>query len=105
MPHHITIKFFRMEKYLSVPVTSLGNQLVSVAGVKLIDEATATSTTTTIHYIDGTVTTLTHDADTGYSMLLALQAAMNTALQTSWKDLVHPVKVPKAVSNIANANA
>jgi len=93
-----------MEKFIKVTVTGLGQQLVSVSGVKLIDEASATATATTIHYADGTVTTLTHAADANFSVLLALQNAMQQALIKPWTDLV-PVEVDLnvAVSNIANS--
>lgn len=93
-----------MDKFIEIPVTSLGNQLVSVSGVKLIDEASATATATTIHYADGTVTTVTHAADADFSVLLALQNAMKQALIKPWTDLV-PVEVSLnvAVSNIANS--
>lgn len=93
-----------MEKFIYVPVTGLGNQLVSVTGIKLIDEASATATATTIHYQDGTVTTLTHAADTAFSVLLALQNAVKDALIQPWTN-VAPVTVSLnvAVSAIANA--
>lgn len=93
-----------MEKFIKVPVTGLGNQLVSVAGVKLIDEGSATATSTTIHYADGTVTTISHAADTAFSVLLALQNAMQEALIQSWTN-VAPVTVSLnvAVSGIVNA--
>ena len=91
-----------MEKFIYIPVTGLGNQLVSVTNVKLIDEASATATT--IHYNDGTVTTVSHAADTAFSVLIALQNAMVAALQESWTR-VAPITVSLnvAVSGIANA--
>lgn len=93
-----------MEKFIYIPVTGLGNQMVSVTNVKLIDEASATATATTIHYNDGTVTTVTHAADTAFSVLIALQNAMVAALQESWTR-VAPITVSLnvAVSGIANA--
>jgi dihydroneopterin aldolase len=69
----------------------------------LIDEATSTAVTTTIHYMDGTTTTLTHAADTAFSVLLALQNAMANALQSDWKKVTHDVTLSVAVSGIANA--
>ena len=92
-----------MEKFLSIPVPGLGNQYVSVAGVKLIDEATPTASATTIHYMDGTTTTIGHAADTAYSVLLALQTAMVSALQTNWQNPVWPVSLNVAVTGITNA--
>jgi hypothetical protein len=92
-----------MEKYLSVPVTGEGSQLVSISGVKLIDSASATATATTIAYIDGTVSTITHAAAVAFDVRIALEVAMDMALQTSWTKVAHTVVMPKAVSAIANA--
>lgn len=92
-----------MEKYLSVPVTGEGSQLVSISGVKLIDSASATATATTIAYIDGTVSTITHAAAVAFDVRIALEEAMDIALQTAWTKVAHTVVMPKAVSAIANA--
>lgn len=89
-----------MEKFLSIPVTGLGDQYVSVVGVKLINQAV--NTDTTIHYMDGTTTTITHAVDTAYSVLIALQTAMVSALQTNWQSPVWPVSLSVAVSGIVN---
>ena len=93
-----------MEKFIKISVTGLGDQLVSVSGVKLVDEASATAIATTIHYADGTVTTINHAADTAFSVLLAIQDAMLSALIKPWTD-VAPVEVSLnvAVSGIANS--
>ena len=93
-----------MEKFIKIAVTGLGDQLVSVSGVKLVDEASATALSTTIHYADGTVTTITHAADANFSVLLAIQDAMLSALVKPWTD-VAPVEVNLnvAVSQIANS--
>jgi hypothetical protein len=37
------IKFFKMAKFLSIPVTSEGNQLVSADNIKLIEQASTTT--------------------------------------------------------------
>jgi hypothetical protein len=93
-----------MEKFVYIPVTGLGNQLVSVTGIKLIDEASSTATATTIHYNDGTTTTLTHAADTAFSVLLAMQNAVTSALTQSWTNVAPlTVSLNVAVSGIANA--
>ena len=49
-----------MEKYLSIPVTNEGNQLVTLSNVKLIEAASTTSTT--INYGSSKVITITHAA-------------------------------------------
>ena len=94
-----------MNKFLSIPVTSNGNKLVSVSNVKLITQAaqSATAVTTLIDYIDGTTTTLTHAAAVAFDMRIALEDAMNSALQSNWQKVVHPFTSPKAVSGIVNA--
>jgi hypothetical protein len=76
-----------MEKFIYIPVVDLGNQLVSVANVKLIYESESTAKETLIHYNDGTVTKISHDDDTDYSVLLALQNALVASLQKSWTNV------------------
>jgi hypothetical protein len=94
-----------MQKYLSIPVTSKGNKLVSVTNVKLISQAAeaATAVTTLIAYDDGTVTTITHAAAAAFDMRIALESAMVAALQSNWREVVHSFTSPKAVSGIVNA--
>lgn len=92
-----------MEKFLSIPVTSQGNQLVSVSGIKLIDAASATETATTIAYAGGKVTTVTSAAQVAFSMRDFLQDSMVEALQSPWRQVVHQVTPPQAVSEIAVA--
>ncbi len=94
-----------MTKYLSIPITSKGDRLVSITDVKLITQAaeSATALTTLIAYHDGTVTTITHAAAVAFSMRNALQTTMDTALQSDWKKIVHSFSSPQAVSAIVNA--
>lgn len=91
-----------MEKFLSIPVTSQGNQLVSANNVILVEAASdsATAVTTLITYAGGKVVTLTHAAQVAYSMKSAIQNAIAAALQTSWTNVVYDVTVPQAVSDI-----
>ncbi len=91
-----------MEKFLSIPVTSQGNQLVSANNVILVESASdsATATSTLITYAGGKVVTLTHAAQVAFSMKLAIQNAIAAALQTSWTNVVYDVTVPQAVSDI-----
>jgi hypothetical protein len=91
-----------MEKFLSIPVTSAGNQLVSATNVILVEAASdsATATSTTITYAGGKVVTLTHAAQVAFSMRDAIQAAIVNALGTSWTHVVFPTSVPQAVSDI-----
>jgi hypothetical protein len=92
-----------MEKFLSIPVTSEGNQLVAATNIVLIDAASATATTTVITYAGGKVVTLTHAAQVAFSMRDAIQNGVASALQTSWTNPVYEIAVPQAVSGIAVA--
>ena len=92
-----------MEKFLSIPVTSEGNQLVAATNIVLIDAASATATTTVITYAGGKVVTLTHAAQVAFSMRDAIQNGVANALQTSWTNPVYEITVPQAVSGIAVA--
>jgi hypothetical protein len=91
-----------MEKFLSIPVTSAGNQLVSANNVILVEAGSdsATATTTLITYAGGKVVTLTHAAQVAFSMRNAIQDAITNALGTSWTHVVYAVTVPQAVSDI-----
>lgn len=92
-----------MEKFLSLPVTSQGNQLISATNVILVDAASATATATTITYAGGKVVTLTHAAQVAFSMRDAIQNAIVNALGTSWTHVVFPTSVPQAISEIGVA--
>ena len=70
-----------MQKFLSIPVTGEQNQLVSCNNIKLIEQAS--TTTVTVTYGAGKVTTLTHAASSAGSeeMRDAIQEAVIEALQ------------------------
>ena len=93
-----------MAKFLSIPVTSKGNQLLSLDSIVLI--AQASTTTVTVTYVTGKIATVTHaTADAGeYTMRDVVQDAMVEALQDSWTHVVYPAEgVKYAVSGIAVA--
>lgn len=92
-----------MEKFLSLPVTSQGNQLISATNVILVDAASATATATAITYAGGKVVTLTHAAQVAFSMRDAIQNGIANALQTSWTNTVYEITVPQAISEIGVA--
>ena len=91
-----------MEKFLSIPVTSAGNQLVSANNIVLIEAGSdsATATTTLITYAGGKVVTLTHAAQVAFNMRNAIQNAVVAAHQQPWYNVVYTTTVPKAVSDI-----
>ncbi len=78
-----------MEKFLSIPVTGEGNQLVPVTDVKLIEWES--QTTTSLTYGSGKVITITHGdvgaasgTNSGNQFRQFIQSSAVAALQTSW---------------------
>jgi hypothetical protein len=64
-----------MAQFLSIPVTSKGNQLISARNVLLVEQATAT--TVTIVYVGGNITEITHATQaSGYEMRDVIQDAL-----------------------------
>ena len=93
-----------MQKFLNIPVTNEQNQLVAVSGIVLIEQAS--TTTVTITYRGGQVTTITHaTAGAGDETERdAIQDAVVAALTTSWTNPAYDVEnLPYAVSGIAVA--
>jgi azurin len=100
------LNFFTMEKFLSIPVTSEPNKLVSCIGIKMIDQAS--TTTVTITYGGAAaqdVVTITHAALAAGSeeMQSFIQDSVVAALQTSWTNPVYRVVPPVEVTGIAIA--
>ena len=97
----------KMEKFLSIPVTSEQRQLLSATGIVLIVQAS--TTTVTVHYKSSTgtdVVTITHAAAVAGSEAMrdAIQDAVVAALGTSWTYVAYEVNnLPFAVSGIAIA--
>lgn len=93
-----------MEKFLSIPVTSEQNQLVSANNVILVEQAS--TTTVTIMYAGGKLVTITHAA-AGAGVETerdVIQAAIVAALQTPWYTVSYQVSnLPFAVSGITVA--
>jgi hypothetical protein len=94
-----------MEKFLSIPVTSEGNQLVPVTDVKLIEWESTTSTSLT--YGSGKVVTITHASvgaatgtNSGNQFRQFIQSSAVAALQTSWTNPSFSAIPVYAVSDI-----
>jgi len=89
-----------MEKFISI-----GGHIVNVTDVLLVEQAL--STTVTLAYKFGKVTTITHDDSTsGTAMRDLIQVSIEKALQTSWTEVVYTVPaadIPFAVTGIAVA--
>jgi hypothetical protein len=96
-----------MEKFLSIPVTSEQNQLISATGIVLVVQASTTTVTVNYKSSTGTdVLTITHAAAAAgnESMRDAIQDAIVAALATSWTNVAYQVtNLPFAVSGIAIA--
>ena len=94
-----------MAKFLSIPVTSEGNQLVSADNIKLIEQASPTTVTITYGGAAAQdVITLTHATQSsGQQMRDDIQNAVVDAHQSVWHNVVTTVVPSKAVSGIAIA--
>lgn len=90
-----------MQKFLSIPVTGEQSQLVSANDIKIIEQAT--TTTVTITYGGGKVTTLTHAtvAANSEEMRDAIQNGVVNILSQRWTNVSLDLAVPKAVSLIS----
>ena len=92
-----------MVKFLYVTNAPNTGQLISINGIKNIGTASATATTVTIDYVDGTTTTVTTAAQVSSDVYLEIRNAVELALMTSWVKPYFEVSLPKAVTRIANA--
>ena len=92
-----------MVKFLYVTNAPNTGQLISINGIKNIGTASATATTVTIDYVDGTTTTVTTAAQVSSDVYLEIRNAVELALMTSWVKPYFEVSLPKAVTSIANA--
>ena len=71
-----------MIKFLYVSNAPNTGQLISVNGIKNIGTASATATTVTIDYVDGTTTTVTTAAQVGSDVYVAIKDAVFGAFDT-----------------------
>ena len=92
-----------MEKFLKVTNAPVTGQIISLNGVKAIATASATATTVTIDYVDGTTTTVTTAAQVAHDVYSAILDATEEALVTSWTRPMYSIALPKAVTSIVNA--
>lgn len=94
-----------MEKFLRIPLSGGTSQLVSVTGVVIVEQLSAT--TTTIQYASGSTSndllTITHGSVSNDDFRDFIQNQMIAALQTPWTKPALTVVPPVAVSLIALA--
>ena len=91
-----------MQKFLSIPVTAEGEQLVSSTDIKLIEQGS--TTTVVITYGGGKVTTITHAAAPAgdETMRDLIQTSVVSNLQQAWREVIFPVSnISYAISGIA----
>ena len=92
-----------MQKFLKITNAPNTGQLIAVDGIKALSTASATATTVTIKYVDGTTTTVTTAAQVASDVYLMLLSSIETAIATSWQKAYYEVTLPKAVASIVNA--
>ena len=92
-----------MEKFLKVTNAPNTGQLISINGIKAVGTASATATTVTVDYVDGTTTTITTAAQVDSDVYLEVISAIETVIATSWQKAYYEVVLPKAVTSIVNA--
>lgn len=94
-----------MEKFLKFPISGSTYQLVSITGVVIVEQTSATQTT--IAYkagnASGDILTITHGSVSNDDFRDFVQTQIESALQTSWLNPVFTVTPPVAVSQIALA--
>ena len=91
-----------MEKFIKVTNAPITGQIISLNGVKALATASATATTVTIDYVDGTTTTVTTAAQVAHDVYSAILDATEEALVTSWTRPMYSIALPKAVTSIVN---
>lgn len=89
-----------MEKYLSIPVTANGNQLISCNGIISIVGTTATNVRIT--YKSGTTIDLTTTVAQNV-MRNQIQNEVSLALATGWTNVSRQVSPTNAISAVAVA--
>lgn len=92
-----------MQKFLKVTNAPVTGQLIAIEGIKAVGTASATETTVTVDYLDGTTTTITTAAQVASDVYEEILAGITAALQTEWKKPYYLITSPKAVTSILNA--
>jgi hypothetical protein len=92
-----------MVKFLKVTNAPKTSQLISINGIKAVGTASATATSVTVDYVDGTTTTITTAAQVDSDVYLAIVNSIEIALATSWLKPYYELELPKAVTSIVNA--
>lgn len=94
-----------MEKFLSIPVTGTGSQLIALKDILTITSASSTSVDVVITYLNkGLVTpvyvTITSAAQVGYDQRDMIVDSVIAALNSSYTDVTYEPVLPRAVSAI-----
>ena len=92
-----------MQKFLKITNAPNTGQIIALDGIKALGTASATATTVTIDYFDGTTTTVTTAAQVASDVYLQILNSIQIAIATSWQKGYYEVTLPKAVTSILNA--
>ena len=92
-----------MQKFLKITNAPNTGQIIALDGIKALGTASATATTVTIDYFDGTTTTVTTAAQVASDVYLQILNSIQIAIATSWQKGYYEVTLPKAVTSIVNA--
>ena len=84
-----------MTKFLKIKNAPNTGQLISINGIKAVATASATATTVTIDYVDGTTTTVTTAAQVGSDVYTIILDSIENALATSWQKSYYEVSLPR----------
>ena len=88
-----------MVKFLKVTNAPKTSQLISINGIKAVGTASATATSVTVDYVDGTTTTITTSAQVDSDVYLAIVNSIEIALATSWLKPYYELELPKAITS------
>jgi len=89
-----------MEKFLSIPVTGQGDQLIALKDILTITSPSSTDVDVVITYINGTVITITSAAQVEYDQRDMIVDSVIAALNSSYTDVTYQPVLPRAVSAI-----
>ena len=89
-----------MAKFLSIPVHTEGEQLISLQDILTITSPSQASTEVVITYMNGTVVTINSDAQSNYNQRDKISEAVLAALNFEYLGVSYEPVLPKVVSSI-----
>tara|TARA_R110000737_G_C14335849_1_gene442350 strand:- start:272 stop:553 length:282 start_codon:yes stop_codon:yes gene_type:complete len=89
-----------MEKFLKIPISTGGHQLLSLKDILTITSASSASTDVTIAYINGTIAVITSAAQSDYNQRDMIVTSVIAALDSSYLYVTYEPVLPEVVSLI-----